>query len=534
MPLIQWGSVRALGQGMDKGVFGIDPEEGTKIQWENKVTGKQLNIPNEQVQEAYWQTIPSGCKLLLLLPVGVAVFTGFKLKTHETLKQYFAARCDDLDLVDIPLSTDGLHAGILDSKHNEVQLTNRSGEQILCLNMSRVKNCAVPLANEVEMQMDTDDMQGDDEYTEMIRFLVSPDVDGLPNAEEICQDVRDATNMSAGDAIYEFKNTVGSFLVPRGKYAIEMYADHVRLHGTTYVFHLDYTNIIKLYMLPDPKTPSNFLVFCLRDGLQQGHQVYPYLVLKVKEEVQLVQSCLTQAELDEQFGTKYNETEKRNESNLLERTEEEIYKVIAKCFSYIAKVKVYKTSDYISAKSFKAVMSAVGNSDGLLYPLTKGLMYLHKPTLLIPYKSTIETNFLRLHDKSARHTFDMEVSYVDGAGAKQVTVFKHINKDEYTNISEFLRRKKVTLKIQNDGGPDMVNSKIIDEQLGEDTDDDSEDDEEFTEAQARAEERHSSSDEDSFDEDGDGSSDSEVKPKKKRSKKEKKSSKASRKRKTST
>jgi len=65
---------------------------------------------------------------------------------------------------------------------------------------------------------------------------------------------------------------------------------------------------------------------------------------------------------------------RRYEPNIPERNEDLIYKIVAKVFNVVAGVKIFKTSDYTSSEGFKAVACAVGSGDGLVYPLTKGLM----------------------------------------------------------------------------------------------------------------------------------------------------------------
>ena len=78
-----------------------------------------------------------------------------------------------------------------------------------------------------------------------------------------------------------------------------------------------------------------------------------------------------------------------------------------------------KNGDFVvGCGVFQAVSTAVGSADGLLYPLTKGLLYLHKPVLLILYKNIIEVWFLRLHDKNLLQTFDLEVTWVRRASIR--------------------------------------------------------------------------------------------------------------------
>ena len=66
------------------------------------------------------------------------------------LAQYFRTQCAGKEITENPINADGLHSGRVEIKHNELQLHARDGGgEILALNLSRVKNCAVPTNNEV-------------------------------------------------------------------------------------------------------------------------------------------------------------------------------------------------------------------------------------------------------------------------------------------------------------------------------------------------------------------------------------------------
>jgi len=153
MPPIQWGNILAHGQGPDRGVFTLDLENGTALSWENKSNSKKLEVPNENIWEIHWRALPSGCKLTLVLDAGmIALFTGFKLKDKEVLAKYFANKCAGKEILENAINTDGLNAGRLETKNNELIMFARDGNEILSINLSRVKNCAVPVNNEVIFQ----------------------------------------------------------------------------------------------------------------------------------------------------------------------------------------------------------------------------------------------------------------------------------------------------------------------------------------------------------------------------------------------
>lgn len=150
MAPLQWGNILAHGQGQDRGIFSVDMENGTALTWENKSNGKKLQIPNESIWEIHWRSMPGRCKLTLVLDAGViALFIGFKNKDKATLAKYFSKMCAGKEIVENELNTDGLHYGQLVTKHNELILHGRNNDEIISINLSRVKNCAVPVNNEV-------------------------------------------------------------------------------------------------------------------------------------------------------------------------------------------------------------------------------------------------------------------------------------------------------------------------------------------------------------------------------------------------
>ena len=45
--------------------------------------------------------------------------------------------------------------------------------------------------------------------------------------------------------------------------------------------------------------------------------------------------------------------------NLLQRNEDMIYKIVAKCFHYVAGKQVFKTSDFLSSDNFKVLKKSL-------------------------------------------------------------------------------------------------------------------------------------------------------------------------------
>lgn len=73
-----------------------------------------------------------------------------------------------------------------------------------------------------------------------------------------------------------------------------------------------------------------------------------------------------------------------------------------------------------------------------LFPLEKGLFFIHKPVMYIRYETIASIEFARVDAKSK--SFDMIVSRRGGEGN---LAFTQINREEYGPLLEFLRSRQV-------------------------------------------------------------------------------------------
>jgi structure-specific recognition protein 1 len=62
----------------------------------------------------------------------------------------------------------------------------------------------------------------------------------------------------AGDAIVTLPDV--SVPTPRGRYDIELHADHLRLHGKTYDYKIPYKHIHRMFLLPKPDATFQQLI----------------------------------------------------------------------------------------------------------------------------------------------------------------------------------------------------------------------------------------------------------------------------------
>ena len=194
----------------------------------------------------------------------------------------------------------------------------KTGKQVFDVKLTNVSQCVLPgnSKDEVEIQFHENDAGDKDEDMLVqirLRFpvLEKPDDDeeepeeGLETSAQRFQKsimekgmIRSVT----GNVIAEFTRDQGTFVAPRGRYAIQvlqilslhldeskcgamwwslqMYSTFMRMHGEKYDYKVKYEDITKLFLLHRPDGVSASIVIALDKPIRQGNQKYPFLVLQ--------------------------------------------------------------------------------------------------------------------------------------------------------------------------------------------------------------------------------------------------------------
>jgi structure-specific recognition protein 1 len=91
-------------------------------------------------------------------------------------------------------------------------------------------------------------------------------------------------------------------------------------------------------------------------------------------------------------------------------------------------------------------------NEGFLYPLEKSFLFIPKPTTFIPLNEIGVVTFSRVGNQSvgSSRTFDMKFNMKGGNDIQ----FSSINREEYANLEDFLKQKKI--RIKSEGNEDTV------------------------------------------------------------------------------
>ncbi|PVV02717.1 hypothetical protein BB560_002822 [Smittium megazygosporum] len=226
-------------------------------------------------------------------------------------------------------------------------------------------------------------------------------------------------------------------LTPRGRYTIDMFKDFLRLRGKTYDYKILYEHIYKLFMVTKPDGLHVLFVVCLSPPIRQGQTRYPYLVFQfLKDEEKEINLNLKQPDLDPSVT-----------SRLLKRYEEPLYKTVTELFTVLSGKQLGIPDDFTTVQGANGAKCSFKANEGLLYPLSHGLLFVPKPTQYIEYKEISSIVFSRVGSTSASsgRTFDIIVHTFSSTD----TQFSNILREEYQNLLEYFRENNVKVITDN-------------------------------------------------------------------------------------
>lgn len=219
-----------------------------------------------------------------------------------------------------------------------------------------------------------------------------------------------------------------------------MTSSYFRMQGAQYDYKILYTDIANLFLLPKPDDVRTAFVISLEKPIRQGNQKYQHLVLETHKLDHTITVNLT----TEDLVTKYD-------GQLSREMTMPMCNLFAKVFKVLTQSTVYVPKHFVSDRGTHCVKCSIKANDGLLYPLSKSFIFIHKPTIIISFEDIelIEFQRYKSNASSATRNFDMVVTLKAGsrsAGEAREYNFSGIDRSEYGNLVEFLGSKKMHLK----------------------------------------------------------------------------------------
>lgn len=178
---------------------------------------------------------------------------------------------------------------------------------------------------------------------------------------------------------------------------------------------------------------------------------------------------MREEEIDVELNLEDSALDEKYENKLQKHYDAPTYEVVSNVFRALTNRKVTVPGSYRSHHGANALKCSMKANEGFLYPLEKSLLFIPKPPTFIPLNEIGVVTFSRVGQSGgSSRTFDMKFNMKSGNDIQ----FSSINREEYANIEDYLKQKKI--KIKSEGNEDVVMTYTDLAELDDDDDDEDE------------------------------------------------------------
>ncbi|GLU01947.1 hypothetical protein SLE2022_192220 [Rubroshorea leprosula] len=425
------------------------------ILWKKLGGGKAVEVDKSDILGVTWMKVPRTNQLGVRIKDGLYYkFTGFRDQDVASLTNFFMNNFG-ITPEEKQLSVSGHNWGEVDLNGNMLTFVVGS-KQAFEVSLADVSQTQLQGKNDVILEFHVDDTTGANEKDSLmeISFHIPNSNtkfvgdENRPPAQVFRDKIMSVADVGAGaeEAVVTFEGI--AILTPRGRYSVELHLSFLRLQGQANDFKIQYSSVVRLFLLPKANQPHTFVVVTLDPPIRKGQTLYPHIVLQFETDY-VVQSELSMS--DDLLNTKYKDKLEPSYKGL-------IHEVFTTILRGLSGAKVTKPGKFRSFSDGYAVKSSLKAEDGVLYPLEKSFFFLPKPPTLILHEEIDYVEFERhAAGGSNMHYFDLLIRLK----TEQEHLFRNVQRNEYHNLFNFISSKG--LKIMNlgdDRGGDGV-AKIL-------------------------------------------------------------------------
>ncbi|XP_059819120.1 FACT complex subunit SSRP1-like [Hypanus sabinus] len=397
------------------------------IVFKNSKTGKVDSVLASEVRDGVWRRVARGYGLKLQLHSGgLYKYDGFRESDFDRMSEFFRSNYQ-LELQEKDLCVKGWNWG-----------TARFSGQLLSFDIGDQTAFEIPLTNVSQCTTGKNEVtlefhQSDDAQVSLmeVRFYVPPSQeDGADPVEAFSQNVLSQADIiqATGDALCIFREL--QCLTPRGRYDIRIYPTFLHLHGKTFDYKIPYTTVLRLFLLPHKDQRQMFFVISLDPPIKQGQTRYHFLILLFSKDDEL---SLTLNMSEEEVAKKFDGKLTRDMAGPL-------YEVVSRIMKSLVSRKITVPGNFVGNSGAHCISCSYKASSGLLYPLERGFIYVHKPPVHIRFDEISHVNFAR--GTTTTRSFDFEIETKQGG----LYTFSSIEREEYGKLFDFVNAKKLNIK----------------------------------------------------------------------------------------
>ncbi|KAJ0985546.1 hypothetical protein J5N97_003902 [Dioscorea zingiberensis] len=421
------------------------------ITWKKQGGGKVVEIDKADVSRMTWMKVPRSYQLGVRIKDGLFYkFIGFREQDVTSLTSFIQKNLG-ITPDEKQLSVSGHNWGEVDINGNMLTF-NVGSKQAFEVSLADVAQTQLQGKNDVYLEFHVDDTTGANEKDSLVDLsfhIPNSNIqfagdESRPPAQVLLDKILSMADVGSSDeAVITFEGI--AILTPRGRYSVELHLSFLRLQGQANDFKIQYSSVVRLFLLPKSNQPHTFVVVTLDPPIRKGQTLYPHIVLQFETDA-VVESALSMS--DELLATKYKDRLEASYKGL-------IHEVFTTVLRGLSGAKVTKPGKFRSCQDGYAVKSSLKAEDGVLYPLEKSFFFLPRPPTLILHDEIEYVEFER-HGAGgssvSSHYFDLLVKLKND----QEHLFRNIQRNEYHNLFDFINGKG--LKIMNLGDAKTTNS----------------------------------------------------------------------------
>jgi len=224
-------------------------------------------------------------------------------------------------------------------------------------------------------------------------------------------------------------------ITPRGKFDLYFTKNYLKIHGPSFNYQILNKNILKVFLLPKIDNHNHFFVLQLKSPLIQGNTQYPFLIFQILSD--------EESSIDLNIPEKDTELREKFEDLESDSLEGKLMDIIAKLFNSLINIGVIIPSKNFSFNAGPFIKCSYRVNEGVLYPLEKALLFVHKPVIYILHKDIRQIDLARLHESAGQNrTFDMIVKTI-----RDNHKFIGLDKNEMEMLKKYFEGKKIKINV---------------------------------------------------------------------------------------
>lgn len=231
-------------------------------------------------------------------------------------------------------------------------------------------------------------------------------------------------------------------LAPRGKYCVDLHADHFRVYKTSsdqsFSADIPFAHVRRMFLQPNQATAQHHFVVGLDPPLKQGRRSIPHLIVQFADRTPPVSMSFN---IDEQACLE------RYGGAMQPRMDGPERDVFSSAFEALSGRDVaLPGGGFKSSEGSACVPCNTRTKTGFLFFMADALLFMPRPLLHLPLSQVLSVAFRRVSRSllTGSKTFDVHVTMRDRKKGDEI-IFDSIRRAELDPIVQFLQDKSVAL-----------------------------------------------------------------------------------------